>query len=321
MSTHDIDLRLLETIEAIHRAGSITAAAHELGLSQPAVSHALRRMRRMFDDQLFVRTASGVNPTPLADHLAASARRIQALVRAELSATLRFEPESLQRTYRLCTTDAAEMVLLPRLIARVRAEAPGVDVATLTLPPRAMAAALEDGVADLALGPFPELAETRLRRERLFRRGFVCVASVTHPRLGDGPLSIESYLAEPHLVVRSSGRTEEVFERFLLDHGLDRRIALTVPHMLSVPSVTAETDLIATVPQSVGRFFAGYPGISVRPVPFEEPVGPPAAVVSQYWSARFDKDPANVWLRRLVGQLFSEGGREDAAPTTERPAH
>lgn len=317
MDPRDIDLRLLETVEAVHRAGSITVAAQELGLSQPAVSHSLRRLRRMFDDQLFVRTATGVNPTPLADRLAASARRIQAMVRAELSTTLNFTPGSLQRTFRLCTTDAAEMVLLPRLVARIRAEAPGVDITTLTLPPRATATALEDGVADLALGPFPELTDTRLRQQRLFRRGFVCVVAADHPRLSSAPLTTQAYLSEPHLVVRSSGRTEEIFERFLLDHGLDRRIALTVPHMLCVPSVTAETDLIATVPQSVGRFFGGYPGISVQPVPFGDPVGPPAAVVSQFWSARFDKDPAGVWLRDLVGELFGEPG--GSGPPTPGP--
>ena len=310
MDPRDIDLRLLETVEAVHRAGSITVAAQELGLSQPAVSHALRRLRRMFDDQLFVRAATGVNPTPLADQLAASARRIQAMVRAELSTSLRFAPESLQRTFRLCTTDAAEMVLLPALMRRIRQEAPGVDVTTMTLAPRATAAALEDGVADLALGPFPELADSRLCRQRLFQRGFVCVTANDHPRLRGETLTREAYLAEPHLVVRSSGRTEEIFERFLADHGLTRRIALTVPHMLCVPAVTAETDLVATVPQSVGRFFADYPGITVMSVPFEDPVAPPAAVVSQFWSTRFDKDPAGVWLRSLVDDLFGEGRGE-----------
>lgn len=306
MDLRNVDLRLLETLEAIHRAGSITGAAEELNLSQPAISHALKKMRRVFGDQLFVRAATGVNPTPLADQLAASSRRIQSLVRAELNAALQFDPATLSRTFSLCMTDAGEMVLLPRIVERIRALAPGVDVRTLTIPPRAMAEALEDGIADLAVGPFPELINTRLRRRRLFQRGFACVVSDRHPRTQHLGLNIETFLAEPHLVVRSPGRTQEVFETFLAERGLQRRIVATVPHMLCVPTVTVLTDLIATVPQSVGEFFAGYPGISVFPVPFAEPVAPPITTVSQHWSSRFDNDPANSWLRSLIVEMFAE---------------
>jgi DNA-binding transcriptional LysR family regulator len=169
-----------------------------------------------------------------------------------------------------------------------------------------MAEALEDGLADLAIGPFPELINTRLRHRRLFRRGFSCVASDRHPRIQDLGLTMNTFLAEPHLVVRSPGRTQEVFEAFLAERGLQRRIVATVPHMLCVPAVTKRTDLIATVPQSVGEFFGGYPGISVYPVPFSEPTAPPSTTVSQHWSSRFDNDPANAWLRSLVVDLFAE---------------
>lgn len=305
MKPEDIDLRLLDTLEAIHRAGSITAAANDLGLSQPAVSHALRKLRSVFEDQLFVRTATGVTPTPLADQLAASARRIQSLVHAELSASVHFDPAQLSRAVYLCMTDAGEMVMLPRLLRRLRAEAPHVVVRTLTLPPRAMAEALDNGVADVAVGPFPELARSQLRRRRLYRRGFLCLAGHDQPALSDGDMTLETYLEQPHMAVRSSGRIEEVFDRFLDENGYVRHIALTVPHTLCVPAVARETDLIATVPQSVGNFFSNYPGIRVFPVPFVEPA-PPVTTVTLYWSGRFEKDPANAWLRSIIADLYLE---------------
>lgn len=305
MNPRDVDLRLLDTLEAIHRAGSITAAAKDLGLSQPAVSHALRKLRSIFRDQLFVRTATGVTPTPLADQLSASARRIQSLVHAELSASAHFDPAQLDRTVYLCMTDAGEMVMLPRLLQRLRAEAPRVTVRTLTLPPPAMAEALDNGVADVAVGPFPDLARSQLRRQRLYRRGFLCLAARDQRALSRRGLTLETYLDQPHIAVRSSSRIEEVFDRFLDENGYERRIALTVPHTLCVPAVARATDLIATVPQSVGTFFSSYPGVRVFPVPFVEPA-PPMTTITLYWSGRFEEDPTNVWLRSVITDLYNE---------------
>lgn len=305
MQPRDVDLRLLDTLEAIHRAGSITAAAQDLGLSQPAVSHALRKLRSTFKDQLFVRTATGVTPTPLAEQLAASARRIQSLVHAELSISVHFDPAQLQRVIYLCMTDAGEMVMLPQLLRRLRTEAPRVQVRTLTLTPNAMSEALGNGVADVAIGPFPELARSQLRRLPLYRRGFLCLAGRDQPALTQRGMTLETYLDQPHLAVRSSGRTEEVFDGFLAENGLVRRIVLTVPHMLCVPAVARETDLIATVPHSVGTFFSSYPGIRVFPVPFTAPA-PPVTAISLYWSSRFEQDPTNTWLRSIIADLYAE---------------
>lgn len=308
MNPHDIDLKMLATVESIHRLGSITAAANELCLSQPAVSHALRKLRETFDDPLFVRTPIGVSPTPRGSQLAASARRIQSVVETELGDAAAFDPRRLERTIELCMTDVGEMVLLPRLIHRIRREAPMVDVRTRTLPPETVTATLDNGVVNLAIGPFPELARTSLKRQRLYQRGFLCLAARDQRSVGRNGLSLDVYLAESHLLVHSLGRTEDIFERFLAENGVSRRVALTVPNMLCVPAVTRESDLIATIPQSVGAFFANYPGISVFPVPFADPIAPPTTTVSQYWSTRFENDPINAWLRELVSELFLEPG-------------
>ena len=314
MKVADVDLRLLATVEAIDRLGSITGAAAELGLSQPAVSHALRRLRDVFDDPLFVRTPSGVAPTPRGARLATSARRIQSVVAAELVAPDRFDPGQLERTVDLCMTDVGEMVMLPQLVNRLRREAPGVDIRTTTLPPVAVQEALDTGVVDLAIGPFPELARSALRRQRLYQRGYMCLAARDQPTIGRFGLTSDVYLAEPHLIVHSAGRTEDVFERFLAENGMGRRVALTVPNMLCVPAVTRQTDLIATVPQSVGTFFSGYPGVEVHPLPFGRSITPPTTTVNQYWSERSVSDPVNTWLRDLVADLFVEPDQPPSAP-------
>ncbi len=317
MNIRDLDVRSLYLLEVIHRTRSVSRAAEELGLSQPAVSHALRKLRALVGDPLFLRTATGVTPTPQAEQLAASAQRILALVADELGDQGTFDPVRIQRTFQLLMTDVGELTMMPRLLAHLRERAPGSDVRTLTMTPSRMVDALESGLADLAVGPFPELATTPgLRRTRLFRRGFLCLAAKDQRAIAAHGLTRETYLAEPHLVVRSSGRTEEVFERFLAENGYTRRVALTVPHMLCVPAVIREADLIATVPQSVGTFFSGYAGIRTFPVPFGGDVPTPMTTVTQYWSPRFENDPTNRWLRDLVSELFGED-RTAAPPGPE----
>ena len=303
MDPRKIDLKLLYTLEAIHRTGSLTAAGEALGLSQPALSHQLRRLREIFDDPLFLRGPTGMHSTPRAEALVRSVLRIQSTVRAELGSVAGFEPATVDREFNLCMTDVGEMVLLPKLLGRLRSDAPNVRIRTMSTPPRQTAELLETGEADLALGPFPDLAGAALKCQRLFDRGFLCLVAQDHPRVGEG-IGLDQYLAEPHMVIASSGRIEETFEKFLLARKLSRRIILRVPHMLAVPNVVRESDLLATVPQSVGLLFRNYAGIRAIDLPFEDTVQPPRTTVSQFWSARFDRDPANMWLRGLIAQIF-----------------
>ena len=309
MDPRKIDLRLLYTVEAIHRTGSLTAAGEALGLSQPALSHQLRRLREIFNDPLFLRSPAGMHSTPRAEALVKSVLRIQSTVRAELGSVADFDPATVDREFTLCMTDVGEMVLLPKLLGRLRGEAPNVRIRTMSTPPRQTADLLETGEADLALGPFPELSGAALKCQRLFDRGFLCLVAEDHPRVGER-IDLDQYLGEPHMFIASAGRSEESFEKFLLSRRLSRRIVLRVPHMLAVPNVVRESDLLATVPQSVGLLFRSYAGIRAIDLPFEDAVQPPRTTVSQFWSARFDRDPANMWLRGLVAQIFQ---RSDAA--------
>ena len=301
MDLNKIDLRLLQVLEATHRLGSLTAASEELYLSQPALSHALNRLRSAFDDPLFVRTSRGMQPTPRADQLVESARRIQATVRAELGPTMAFSAGALERTFRLGMTDVGEMVFLPSLVQRLRREAPGVNVVSMTMPARNISEGLKAGTIDLAIGPFPDLAGAELKQRILFERGFLCLVSADHPRIQGKSLSVDQFLEEPHLVVFSLGRVAEAFERYLGEKRLTRRVMLSVPHMLCVPSVVAQSDLIATVPQSAAQAFKDLPGLKL----LEPPIAPPKIRVGLYWSERFSREPGNAWLRSVLVDLFS----------------
>ena len=292
------DLRLLMTVEAIHRLGSLTAAGEALGLSQPAISHALSRLRIAFKDELFVRTSHGMRPTPRAGEIAASARRVMTLLRTELGATS-FTPKGVQRVFTFCMSDVGEMVFLPRLVQRLRAEAPGSDVATVSMVPRRLSAALEDGSVDLAVGYFPDLAGAGIVQSPLFERGFLCLAAAKHPRLRNRQIKLDAFLSESHVVVTSEERTEERFERYLREKRLTRRVRVSVPHMLAVPMIVANSALITTVPYSAAISLARYPGIKLH----TPPVQPPRIPIAQHWSHRFTNDPANRWLRGLVADI------------------
>ncbi len=295
------DVRLLFVLEAVHRLGSLTAAATSLHLTQPALSHALGRMRSVFGDPLFVRTPRGMRPTPHCDALAASARRVMTTIRNELGAASPFSPATLERLVTFSMSDVGEMVLLPALLDRIRKDSPHVNLTTVTMTPGRLAESLDDGAVDLAIGYFPDLKAAGLERRPLFEQSYQCICAADHPRIRGKRLSLARFLAEPHLVVRSEGRVDEMFETFLRRLGHARRILLSVPHMFCVPAVIRRSDLIVTVPYSVAQGLAHYPGLRVLSPPLETPRIP----VTQVWSRRYTDDPVNRWLRDLVSELFA----------------
>jgi DNA-binding transcriptional LysR family regulator len=297
-----IDLNLLQIVEAIERLGSLGAAADELHLSQPAVSHALGRIRGIVGEGLFVRHARGMSPTPEGERLARSARRIQAFVREELGAGESFVPAKLKRLFTFCMSDVGEMVFLPRLLDRIRRDAPNVDIRSVSLPPRRLEERLEEGSVDLAIGYFPDLSAAGIETQPLFDRDFSCLVSRKHPRATPARWSLERFLAEPHLVVSPEGRVEELFERLLRERKLSRRVLLSVPHTFAMPAVVSNSDLIATVSRSVASEFEKYPNLRILPLP----IPGPRIRIAVHWNARFAHDPALSWLRGIIEEIFEE---------------
>lgn len=302
----DLDLNLLHVAVALLDAGSVTRAAEALGMSQPAVSGALARLRRHFGDPLFVRAPVGMAPTPRGAQVADTARAILRTVDEKLRPDLAFEPARRHRPFTFALSDVGEIVFLPRLVESLVAASPDTPVRSVSLRPAALAAALEAGDVDLAIGYFPDLKTADFFQQRLFTHRFVCLLRDGHP-LARQPLSLGDFLAAQHVVVQSEGRSQEIFETWLEAQGLTRRVAVYTPHFLGVRRLVASSDLIATVPHALGAEHAR-PGHGIRVV--APPFAPPRIELRQHWHRKAHKDARSVWLRALVSGLFNEATDE-----------
>jgi DNA-binding transcriptional LysR family regulator len=300
MDISRVDLNLLVVFAALCEHQSVTRAGAAIGLSQPAMSAALAKVRVLFDDPLFVRTGGGMKPTARAEALADPVRRVLESVRSEVLQTTRFEPSTTARTFTLIMPDIGESAFLPKLLAQLSVAAPRTAIKTLAMPPPAIERALESGAADLAVGLYPDLTKAGFYQRRLFRNSFVCVAAAEHTDLAE-PLTLRKYLDAWHAVVCPEGRTHDLFDRELQRLGHVRRVRLEIPHYLSLPEIISASDLIATVPRDIGLMFARHAKLRL--------LEPPVKVVfdvKQYWHERAHKDPVNVWLRRQVHELFHD---------------
>jgi DNA-binding transcriptional LysR family regulator len=292
------DARMLILFDEVYRTQSMTRAAERLGLSQPTASIWLAKLRRQWHDPLFVRTSAGMQPTPRADALIGPAREALALLGRLSGAEPVFDPAAAQRNFRLCMTDASHITLLPVLLAHVRGVAPDVRLHVAPIS-TATAGMLETGEADLALGYIPGL-EAGFHQQRLYAQDFVCLASAKHPRIGDA-ISARAYREEAHIGILSSTSYPMVQGAFRRQ-GIERRVQLELPGFLGLAAIVSSTDLIATVPRTIGEALARTGTVRVLPCP----VRIPAFTVNQYWHARYHHDPGLRWLRGVCAQLFAQ---------------
>lgn len=285
-----LDLNLLKVFHYIVSEGSVGRAAQRLGVSQPAVSHSLKKLRALMQDDLFVRSGLTLTPTLRASALAAPVAAIIDLVEREVRPMTAFDPRLAQREFRLVMGDLAEVVFLPPLMRLLRDEAPGCSIRTLRLSNTAMSAGLEAAEVELAIGDVPEMPG-HIVRQTIFTHDYVCIASVDHPRLkGESMLDWSAYQAEDHVAVTSGSETHlrEALDRL----GVRRRIVLTVGGFLSTPSLLGGTSHLATVP----RRLAEDPGLSGGVIALSLPPLP-AYPLQSYWHPRSNTEPGHQWLR------------------------
>jgi DNA-binding transcriptional LysR family regulator len=298
------DLNLLRVFDAVWRHGHLGLASEELELSQPALSHSLKRLRERIGDPLFVKVPDGMQPTARATHLAPVVQSVLASVREHVLSAPGFDPKSARRSFTIAMSDLGEMAFLPKLLGRLMSEAPSIDVRSISMRHRNLVTAMQQGEVDLAIGYFPDIAGSDLLQQRLFRQGFACLVRSGHPVV-HGRLTQKQFLELPHAVVQSEGRSHEIVEQYLRQHGIRRRELLRSPHFLSIPMVTASTDLIVTLPQPIGEVFARIVDLQVVQPPY--PI--PSFDIKQYWHRSQHADPGNRWLRAIVVDLFSERHR------------
>jgi DNA-binding transcriptional LysR family regulator len=300
MNMTDLDLNLLRVFDAIATEGSVTVAGERIGLSQPAMSNALARLRQLFDDPLFVRTPRGMRPTPFAQQLSQPVREALRLIQGALQQHAGFEPRSSNNTFRFYMSDIGEMVFLPGLLERVKRDAPGVKIEVVRIPIKDIHAALEAGEIDLAIGFLPGLT-TGMRQQPLFREHYVCMLRADHPVIG-AKISVKQFREAAHVLVSYAGTGHQVIEETFVAEGLTARIAARVPHFLVVPMILARTDLIVTVPSRVAAVFARLGNFKVLKLPLSMP----SFEVRLHWHQRFHQDPANRWLREVMTDLYAE---------------
>jgi DNA-binding transcriptional LysR family regulator len=293
-----LSLKLLCLFDLLYTTRSVTRAADQLGQSQPTVSNWLGRLRRHLGDELFVRTAAGMQPTPRAEELIVPAREALAALRRVAAPPESFDPSSSTRRFRICMTDASHITLLPRLLAHVRVVGPDIRLEAARIDEET-GQALQSGQADLAIGLVPWL-ESGFYQQVLYPQDWVCLVNARHPRITAKGMGLRDFEAEAHIGI-VGGTGVQLLEAALLRHRVERRILLELPGFLGLAAIVSSTDLVATVPRQIGETLARANGLAV----VECPVPVPSFTVKQHWHARYRQDPANRWLRMLCEQLFA----------------
>lgn len=305
-----LDLNLLVLLEHLIAHRNVTRAAQAANLSQPAMSRALARLRAMLDDPILVRGADGLVPTPRATALLPALRRTLAQVR-DLLAPETFDPAAWRARVTVSATDHQTIILLPEVIARLAREAPGLDLDVVPLRARELDEMREGrvhlsfGVAEMALPP-------GLCSRPLYRDRFVTVLRRGHP--ATGPWTAQSFAALDHVLVTVLGEGRGFLDGQLARLGLERRLALRLPHFYAAMEVVARSDRVVTLPASLASRFAPGLGLEVR----EPPVAITSFTPTLLWPEAFDADPAMRWLRGLVyEEAVRTPGVEAVGPSGE----
>ncbi len=302
-----MDMKLLAVFDEIYKTRSVSRAGENLSMPQTSVSLALGRLRRYFNDPLFVRTGNGMVPTPRAADLVPQLRQALQLLQLATQQQAEFDPASSSRIFRISMTDISHLEFLPALMNNVARVAPDVHIEVQRIT-KDTAKRLETGDTDLAIGYMPEL-EAGFYQQKLFEDGFACVVRRNHPRIGN-TLTENLYKRGRHIVLAAPGTGNEIVERELKRQGTERNVALSLPTLPGVGNLLANTDLIATVPERVAQMLVKIANVKA----LEPPYRFPHFSIKQHWHERYHQDPANRWLRSTVAELFLDGRR--SAPRT-----
>ena len=311
MNFRQLDLNLLRVMAAIHRSGSVTAAGKALSLSQPATSNALARLRGYFDDELFVRTPSGLKPTRLCEKLAPAVAAQLLALETLVTGHEDFEAASSGMHWRLSLSDLGEMLFLPELASALRSQAPGARLSNVSVAATDVAVALEAREIDLAIGIL-QPRHRGIRTELLFHEHYVAMAAPQwRPASGRSGRNLTArQLAEASFVVASPTATfHGSVEKMLVRMKLDDRIMLRSRHFGALPDLALSTDLLAIVPEMYARNLRQRFDFRLWGIP-----GAPAYEVRLVWHSSTGKDPAQQWMRALVRKLFGRSAGADSAP-------
>jgi len=305
MDFNRLDLNLLKIFDSVYRLRNLNEVAKEVHLSQPAVSHALARLRETLSDRLFVRTPGGLEPTERCERLAAPFRAALETIKDSLIDSSDFRPKDCTREFRLLLSDVGEMLLVPPLMSRLRSLAPYVKLAIVQAPRSSYERMLRDREVDIAVGHLNMPRET-IRKEALFRDH--CVVLRRRQSGRKRALTREVFEQSYHVMVLPP---DDPVEEGLVDLNVSRKVMLRIPNYFALPEVIGTSDLLATVPSRIGLHLQRRAALDVHEVPFLTAVFD----VQMYWHTRHDDDPAHIWLRGIFTALFqAQAASDPAAP-------
>ncbi len=300
MELRDLDLNLLVVFRQLMLERRVSRAAESLGLTQPAVSNALARLRRLLGDELFLRSSRGMEPTPFAESLAEPVSHALGLLHGAVNQRSEFDPATSERAFTIGMTDIGEIYFLPVLMEALSTAAPKLVISTVRNTAVNLREAMESGQVDLALGLLPQLKGGFYQR-RLFKQPYVCLLRRGH-KLDKRVITAKEFSAAEHVVVVSEGTGHGKVDELLERNGIIRRIRLTVPHFIAVGHILSRSDMIATVPLRFAETIAAPFGL----VHVKHPATLPEIAINLFWHAKQHQDPANRWLRELLLQLHTQ---------------
>jgi DNA-binding transcriptional LysR family regulator len=302
MNLKNIDLNLLQVFYHLLAERRVSKVAATLGMTQPGVSNALKRLRILLGDELFVRTAKGMEPTPYAVQLGEPIGYALSTIFDALSEQVLFDPLTTQRKFNIGMTDIGEVYFLPLLMEALHKHAPHVSISTVRNTAVNLQDEMEAGHVDMAIGLLPQLKSGYFQRN-LFRQRYVCMFRAGHA-LDKPGMTVDEFKAAEHVVVVSSGTGHAIVDHAIERLGVTRKAGLTVPHFVAVGHILSASDMIATVPER-------YAMACLKPFGLKyvtHPLALPEVNINIFWHARFNKEPANQWLRRLIFERFADGG-------------
>lgn len=294
----EVDLNLLKLFDALLKERSVTGAGQRLGLSQPAASRGLSRLRRLLNDQLFIRTSKGWELTPRAIMLSESVTRLLDDARTIVAPTS-FDPSTASAKFTIATADHMALLLMPELISKLAKLAPGID---LVIPASSgdNVDLIANGEADLAIGTFYNLP-ARFHSRTLYDEDYVCVVRRDHP-VTYKKLTLECYVSLSHLALIITGQGKGPVDSALNQQGLKRRIVMKLPHFLVAPMIVAKSDLILSLPRKLAQQMSASVPLDILELPIEIAPFSPSII----WHGRHHGDPAHTWLRALIAEIGNE---------------
>ncbi len=299
MELKDIDLNLLLVFRELLMERSVSGAADQLGLSQPAVSHALKRLRQLTGDDLFIRTPKGMMPTPYAGAMAEPVNQALELLYTTLNQQSEFRPDESRRKFIIGMSDLGEIEFLPRLIAALNEIAPDITISTVRDDRGNLREAMEAGQVDLAIGLLPQLI-TGFHQQRLFLQRYVCLFRKGHA-LDKGTMTQREFFTAEHVRVISEGTGHDRADEIIESGTAKRRIRLLVPHFVAIGHIVQTSEMIATVPELYALRYEKPLNLSYA----AHPIDLPKVEINLFWHARYHRDPGNQWLRQLIFRLFA----------------